>query len=310
MGSENIFCVVLFANLFEKSVAFDARRLLDSLFHRLRHVGYIFFRTRKNNMIFPAKSLEKFLIPFAFHSPEAVVEVSDDEALIRMGFHNFRKEIHTIGTSGTGDYKNIAWGQLIFLEEIFEHSFLFFKRHPFFIELSDKVEETIIGSDFVEHCFFTLYTLVLYHISFIFPIIYIYGLHFPVTVGCSISRIYIIYMFGTETKRTVVTCRPFRMDSNGFMTIVTLKRLIMHYKNHILGLGIIIKMACKFPKKTYELGFIKWVFLHKTSERFGRIVERYVVVSFPNHDIKKSSVLIPGKDSFAISERIFFHDTI
>lgn len=84
----------------------------------------------------------------------------------------------------------------------------------------------------------------------------------------------------------------------------------MHYKNHILGLGIIIKMACKFPKKTYELGFIKWVFLHKTSEWFGGIIERYVVVSFPNHDIKKSSVLIPGKDSLPISERIFFHDTI
>ncbi|EKD30257.1 MAG: hypothetical protein ACD_78C00105G0002 [uncultured bacterium (gcode 4)] len=239
-----------------------------------------------------------------------MVEVSDDEVLIWMDFHNFREQIHTIWTSGTGDYKDIARGQLVFLKEIFEHRFLFFKRHPFFIELSDKVEETIIGSHFVEYCFFTLYTLVLYHISFIFPIIYIYRLHLPVTRGCSVSWIYSIDMFWTEAKRTMITCRPLRMDSNGFMTIVTLKRFIMHYKNHTLWFSVIIKMVCKFSKKMYEPGFIKWVLLHETAERFCRIIKRYVVISFPNHDIKKSSVLIPRKDSFTISECIFFHDTI
>lgn len=69
-------------------------------------------------------------------------------------------------------------------------------------------------------------------------------------------------------------------------------------------------MACESPEKVYKFRFIKWMFFHEGFERFGGIIERYIIVSFSDHDIEESPVLIPGKYSLAIGKGVLFHNAI
>lgn len=60
----------------------------------------------------------------------------------------------------------------------------------------------------------------------------------------------------------------------------------------------------------YEFCLIERVLLHERLERFGGIIESYIVVSFSDHDIEEGTILIPGKYSFTISQSIFLHNAI
>jgi len=55
MGSENVLRTILLAYRFEKGVALDTCRLLDSLFHTKSDARYIFFGALKNKVIVLAK---------------------------------------------------------------------------------------------------------------------------------------------------------------------------------------------------------------------------------------------------------------
>lgn len=69
-------------------------------------------------------------------------------------------------------------------------------------------------------------------------------------------------------------------------------------------------MACEFPKEADEFRFIERMLLHEGAEGFCRVIEGYVVVSFPDHDIEERSILIPGEHSLAVRKSIPFHDAI
>lgn len=91
------------------------------------------------------------------------------------------------------------------------------------------------------------------------------------------------------------------MGDNGFVAVFALKRFIVHHKSHTVWLGFVVKVARKFSKKMYEFCLIERVLLHERLERFGGIIEGYIVVSFSDHDIEEGTILIPGKYSFTIS---------
>lgn len=168
----------------------------------------------------------------------------------------------------------------------------------------------IVWSDFIEDGFLALDASVFYHISLIFSMVYTYRGHLSMALGCPITGTRIVHMLGAEAEGAVVSGRAFRVGGYGFVAPFTLERFIVHHKGHILQMGITIKMSGKFPEKMYELRFIERVFFHETSERFRRIIERYVVISFPYHHIEESPVLIPSEYSFTVCERIFLHDAV
>lgn len=174
----------------------------------------------------------------------------------------------------------------------------------------DKIQKTVIGSDFVEDYFFAFYTLVLDHISLVLPVIYIYRLHLSMTHGCPISWIGIIHVFGAETERAMVPCRPFRMDGNGFMAVPAFEGFIVHHEGHILWRGRSIEMVGEFSEELYELRFVEGVFLHESAERFRGIIEDDIIISLPDHNVEESTFLMPGKHSFPIGEGVLFHDAV
>lgn len=117
-------------------------------------------------------------------------------------------------------------------------------------------------------------------------------------------------MFGAEAERAVVSSRSFRVGGDVFMAILAFKGIVMHHKSHTLARSVIVKMSGKFPEKAYEFCFVEGVFSHEVTERLDGIIEYYVVVSLPDHDIEQGSILIPGKHSFAVCESVLLHDAI
>lgn len=122
----------------------------------------------------------------------------------------------------------------------------------------------VVRSYLVEHGFFALCALMLYHIALIFPVVDVYRLHFCMTFGCSITRILVIDMFRAEAKGTVIPGGSFRVDGDESVAVFALERFIMHYEGHGLGRSFIIKMAGKFSEEVYEFCFIERMFLHET----------------------------------------------
>jgi len=76
------------------------------------------------------------------------------------------------------------------------------------------------------------------------------------------------------------------MGSDEFVTVFAFKRFVVHHKSHTLIGGFIVKMSGEFPEEPYELRFIERVLLHQSTERLDGVVECYIVVSFPDHDIE------------------------
>lgn len=176
--------------------------------------------------------------------------------------------------------------------------------------MSDKIQKTIIRSDLVENRLFAFHTLVPDHISLILPVVDVYRLHPSMTSGCPIPGICIIHVFGTETERAMIPCRPFRMDGNGLMAVFAFEGFIVHHESHILWRGRGIEMVGEFSEELYELRFVEGVLLHESAERFRGIIEDDIVVSFPDHNVEESSFLMPGKYSFPVREGVFLHDAV
>lgn len=181
---------------------------------------------------------------------------------------------------------------------------------PLFIQLLYKLQEIIVRSDLVENGFLALRALVLDHVSLILPVVQVDRPHLPVARGCSVSGICIVHMFRTETEGTMVSCRPSRMGSDGLVAVFAFKGFVVHYKSHTLAGGFIVKMSGEFPEEPYELRFIERVLLHQGTERLDGVVECYIVVSFPDHDVEQGPLLIPGEHSLAVRERILLHNAI
>lgn len=102
------------------------------------------------------------------------------------------------------------------------------------IEFFDKIQKMIIWCDFVEDGFLALGTGVLYHISFVFSVVYAFWEHLPMALGRTIPGTLIVYMLGTEAKWAVVSGRTFRVSGDQLVTIFTFKGFVVHHKSHIM----------------------------------------------------------------------------